>query len=199
MVEAQVVCKDVSAGLIASVLSEKFPELNLVVEDRPRHVVFRLTQDQPSKAVLLEVRKHAYAYIRATCWERGGSTESVGSAVCICARGGEPLKPVSVRTRGERGNGRHALFASRNGLAVVEVSREDNRFVVQLTEHAMQEFALQTPIVLVEEEFSCSPEEFMEKLGVEHDGYKPVIRACIQKSRCMFCSHVHYERVEDDV
>ncbi len=193
MVDLQVVCKNVTAEELRKVLKE-FGELE--IEGKKQHVLISLTREQPTDKILLKCREHAYAYLRVVAWEEGGGLVRTGQATCVAGVTGEPLKPISVRVHGERGNKKHALFGSRNGLVMAEASRLGEVYCVVVTEYRLEGFLFQDPEVVLEAKGTGSPEQVLDEIPPEKEMYFPVILAALKKTNCQYCIHAHYRRVE---
>ncbi len=191
--EIQIVCKNTPAEDLREALKE-FGELD--VTQQTGHVLISLTEDAPTAEILLECRKHAYAYLRITVWEEGGGLERTGKATCVAGVSGEPLNPLTLRDRGERANGKHALFGSRTGLVVAEARRQGLLYDLEVTEHRIEKFVLQDPRTVLNAQFETHVGDYLDAVGLEHDRYLPLLRAVLRKVDCMYCVHSHYRTVD---
>jgi hypothetical protein len=198
-VDLQIVCKNVKAEHLQPILTDAFPELGLTLQSRPGHILIQVKPASPTDRILMECRKHAYAYIRLNEWEHGGGSSRTGEAVCISGLNGEPLKPITVKEFGETANKRHGLFSSRNGLVIARCQRTDLRYHVSVVEHRVARFVLEAPVVVLREDFEGkSMDDYLDGVDLSLDKFLPLLRAVIRKVDCPFCTHVHYRKVDDE-
>lgn len=123
---------------------------------------------------------------RPTVSECGGGATSTGSCTIVCGPNGEMLYPMFTPTRGYS-NAVHAVFEAREGMVLVEVSRDRRGASVSL-------YSLNS-ITRKGEGF----EAFVNEFGWVADGesdYPPVfedaVKAAIEKSKCYHCREAHY-------
>lgn len=115
-------------------------------------------------------------------WEEGGAGRNTGDAVIVCGPGGEPLRPIAVRSGGHLSCSRHALFGLQPGTVAVEVRRQRDDAEVTLWQwdgEALQPFA------------AYAEGEWL----VDEDGsnrYAAAVLAALCKSRCYHCRGSHY-------
>lgn len=197
--KVQIICKWVTKRQVLEALGE-FRLDDDRVQQRTNHVVIELDPDDRTDDVLLACRNHAYSYLRLTEWERGGGLERTGGATCIAGTQGQPLRPIVLSVGNERANIEHALFASRNGLVIARVQRQDMQFTVDVACHLVRGFRVQPARTLLHGTFTDSPRAWLEQLHasrIDLDQFIPVVRSALRKAECLFCSHCHYYEVSD--
>lgn len=200
MVEVQIVCldKDHPDNSLRSWIETALYPLNLNnrVRQHSGHCLVQIDRRDPIGEILKACRDVSYAYLRMVAWEFGGGflqgDRSGGVAQCVASVDGSPLKPTSIRSdKEERPNGRQALFGSREGLLVARVRRNGSVYEVNLCRHRLLHDDASDPQVLINDSFEeddfegwCDSTRNKFPLGV--------LKAAIEKSKCVKCAHCHY-------
>jgi ribosomal protein S27E len=122
-------------------------------------------------------------------WEQGGGYSNTGEAQIIAGPQGERLKPIYIRTKGHRANGKHALFIVQPGYHIVSVdywNKQDPPYNIAV--YQIQRFF----------EFQPNPDKpdtqllALAEVKEPYIYLEPAINAAIAKVRCYHCRKPHY-------
>jgi len=123
-------------------------------------------------------------------WEKGGGYTNTGHAQIVAGPNGEPLRPIYVRRRGHRANGRHALFPVSNGMVVVKAShyhQQDFRILVLRIKKVRK-----TEVGWVADiETICDYDEGVW-IPTPPKELEAAIKAAKEKATCYHCRSPHY-------
>lgn len=118
-------------------------------------------------------------------WEAGGGMTNTGNAQIICGPHGEELKPVFVRTGGDRACKEHAKFLVSEGDVVVTVTRHRQDFIIVLeriqSDGTLTSFYRQEEGEITLGSFDDTQEEFSR-----------AVYAAWDKAECYHCREPHY-------
>lgn len=202
MVRVQVVCRNTTeVAEFEERVRKALTGFNLTYEPEERigHMLVELDDADPTDKIVMACRQEAYAYLRLTAWEKGGAYEATSDVTCVAGLAGQPLRSIILRILGERANLEHALFQSRAGLILVNVKRRGCETAILVTAHRIRALKVEPPETIVEETFSCAPQEWLTDVQtrMDLDKYLAVIRSALRKAECVFCAHCHYREVDE--
>jgi len=137
------------------------------------------------KIIEIEVTKSGLPAL----WETGGGRENSGDARIVTGTKGEALRPVYVRTSGQRANSYHALLAIREGCYDVRAYRQRDDVKIEVYRITVINKATKTAEAALVNSFDegewRSP---LDKFLVA------AVEAAIRKSRMYHCQDPVYVR-----
>ena len=117
-------------------------------------------------------------------WEQGGSVSRSEASSVVIARG-NGSKPRAIFSSNEK-NGKHALVVLQKGFIVVEASRSDAEWDIDL--FRVDEISPNGEVKLVRKNYRQNG----KWEGFLHPKFKAVVEAAISKAKCRNCRDMFY-------